>query len=106
MTSPSGLSGCVSASLLAGLEAGRPAAVPERWWEQAACAGLDPHMFDDASPRARAVCRGCLVRVACARDQLAWEEAYKVRRRTRVGMFGGFTPYERAAASRRARGVA
>lgn len=65
--------------------------VPDKWRDDAACAGEDPEIFFPttgiSADRARRVCIGCSVRKACLFDALQITEDYGVR--------GGVTERER-----------
>lgn len=70
--------------------------VHEEWVERAICSQTEPDAFfpeRGASPRdAKAVCRECPVRAECLDYALAHGE--------RFGVWGGLTPYDRAALTR------
>lgn len=61
------------------------------WASDANCAGLDPDLFfpadGESAAAAKAVCRGCVVRVECLSFAVAHGE--------RHGVWGGLTPRER-----------
>ncbi|MBM3672695.1 MAG: WhiB family transcriptional regulator [Actinobacteria bacterium] len=63
----------------------------QRWQERANCLGVDPDLFfpeRGASTReAKAVCRGCEVRVECLEYALAHSEKF--------GIWGGLSERER-----------
>lgn len=74
------------------------------WRESAACAQVDPAVFepdDDHTPseeewdRPRAICLGCDVIEECLRNAMAWET------RADFGMRGAMTPDERRRHGRR-----
>lgn len=80
-------------SSLAALVAAHHAAArgERRWQENANCLGVDPDLFfpeRGASTReAKAVCRGCEVRVECLEYALAYGEKF--------GIWGGLSERER-----------
>ena len=72
------------------------------WRAQGACHGLDPEMFypdsDDHAEKAKAVCEGCAVRLACLEYALAARE--------KQGVWGGTTGRERRRLLRQRRQTA
>ena len=67
-----------------------------RWWDHAACKGMDTAIFfsknngsmnRSASQRAIAICRGCPVSVECLADALAEERSL----RSTYGVRGGYS---------------
>jgi WhiB family redox-sensing transcriptional regulator len=86
---------------------GTPGASTDRWQERSNCLGVDPDLFfpeRGASTReAKAVCKGCEVRVECLEYALAHGEKF--------GIWGGLSERERRrvrrqrALERRARAV-
>lgn len=71
----------------------RKAGGDPRWQDDAACKGADPGLFfpkrgDDTGP-AKAICRGCPVREACADYALVTVQ--------RSGIWGGLSERERRA---------
>lgn len=61
---------------------------PPDWTLAAACADLDPTLWDHSTPTARAVCAHCPVRHPCALEAL--QDAIP------DGMWGGLDPDDRA----------
>jgi WhiB family redox-sensing transcriptional regulator len=70
------------------------------WWDQASCRDSDPDLFD-YDPRhdppataeaAKAICAGCTVAADCLEFALRTTRA----REDQTGIYGGFTPAERA----------
>ena len=70
------------------------------WEDYAACKGEPIDTFfpkaGDGYTKALRICFRCPVRVACLREALEVESAYRGGRAIRAGMFGGMTPYERS----------
>ena len=67
------------------------------WRDRAACANVDPELFypekGGKNDKAKAVCRGCPVKVECAKDALAMGD--------RWGVWGGLSERERRRLKRR-----
>lgn len=80
-----------TATLLAELAANAAEARDRRWQERANCLGVDPDLFfpeRGASTReAKAVCRGCEVRLECLEYALGHGEKF--------GIWGGLSERER-----------
>lgn len=62
------------------------------WYDEAACKGMGPNIFFPEYgnyKRAKEVCADCDVRMACLESVLKFDNDLD-------GMFGGYTPAERA----------
>lgn len=79
----------------------------DRWWHEAACAGMDVNVFYGSpgrprlgelpNARAKAVCAQCSVRAECLRSALTEERSHNW---TRFGVRGGLTADERRKLAR------